>query len=262
MEEIAIKKWASAGRCSGAGAGYGDGAGSGYGDGSGDGTGWGDGFGTGWGDGSGAGSGAVDGTGWGAGDGSGSGWGAGDGSGSGYGSGTGWGDGSGTGGDVPQNIKIKRYNGKEVYYIDDTPTIINRVIGNYAKGFIVSSTDTFQIVPCYIAKDENLGIFAHGDTLNAANNSLQDKVMDSAPVEERIELFLQKFEKGKKYKGSDFFDWHHLLTGSCLFGREEFIKEHNLSLNDEYSVDDFIRICENAYGSDVIKALKERWNNH
>lgn len=78
-------------------------------------------------------------------------------------------------------------------------------------------------------------------------------------VNERIDLFLEKFKKGQKYQGSDFFEWHHLLTGSCRMGRETFCKEHNLSLADEYTVDDFIKICENAYGSEVIKKLKEKW---
>lgn len=27
-----------------------------------------------------------------------------------------------------------------------------------------------------------------------------------------------------------------------------------------YTVDEFIEICENDYGSEIIKELKERWN--
>jgi len=47
----------------------------------------------------------------------------------------------------------------------------------------------------------------------------------------------------KKYKGSVFFDWHHYLTGSCLMGRESFVKNHGINLDDEFTVDEFIKLC-------------------
>jgi hypothetical protein len=77
--------------------------------------------------------------------------------------------------------------------------------------------------------------------------------------EEVIEKFLSEFQKDKEYKGKVFFEWHHYLTGSCLMGRESFVKNHDLDLEAEYSVDEFIELCENDYGSRVIKELKERW---
>lgn len=50
------------------------------------------------------------------------------------------------------------------------------------------------------------------------------------------------------------------MTGSCMFGRKQFVDARHLSLEDEYTVDQFIEICENAYGAETIKKLKEKWN--
>ena len=40
--------------------------------------------------------------------------------------------------------------------------------------------------------------------------------------------------------------------------REAFVRNHDLDINAEYTVKEFIEICENDYGSDVIRQLKER----
>lgn len=176
---------------------------------------------------------------------------AGDGSGSGYGSGSGSG--------FVDGYQIKKHTKRDVHYIDSIPTIIVSIFGNYAKGLVIRE-DTFELTKCYLAKDPVSGKVAHGDTLKEASDALYEKIMDSMTVQEKIESFCAQFEKGKKYKGKVFFDWHHILTGSCMFGRKQFVDERHLSLEDEYTVDQFIEICENAYGADVIKKLKERWN--
>ena len=214
--------------------GYGSSSGSGSGDGSSDGSGSGDGYGSGSGYGYGSGSGS----------------GSGDGSGSGYG--YSYGDGSGYGyGDGYKLIKI---NGDLVFYIDDTPTIFDHIHENVAKGKIINE-DTFQSKECYIVKDN--GYFAHGETLGKALADLQEKIFDNMDVDEKINQFRNKFNNKDKYLGTEFFSWHHILTGSCLAGRNNFIASKNYSLNDTYTVKEFIEICENAYGGEIIKQLKK-----
>jgi hypothetical protein len=225
----------------GNGSGYGDGDGSGFGSGFGYGYSYGFGFGSGCGSGSGFGSGYGDGDGCGFGDGSG--YGDGDGCDNGYG--YGYGDGSG----------IEMFNDQQVRSIDDIPTIITNLKGNIAKGFILNSD--FTLSPCFVVKHNNL--FAHGETLHEAQQALESKLFDEMEVEEKIEMFLKEFEPNKKYKGSVFFDWHNKLTGSCVMGRTIFIRDNNLSLDDEYTVDEFIAITENSYGSEIIKQLKASW---
>ena len=192
-----------------------------------------------------------DGSGFGCGSGCGCGFGNGFGNGYGSGFGKGYGYGSGFG----NGSGIEMFNNQQVRSIDDIPTIITNLKGNIAKGFILNSD--FTLSPCFVVKHNNL--FAHGETLHKARQALESKLFNGMDVEERIEMFLKEFKRNKKYKGTVFFDWHNKLTGSCAMGRTLFIRDNNLSLDDEYTVDEFIAITENSYGSEIIKQLKARW---
>ena len=165
-------------------------------------------------------------------------------SGYGYGSGDGYGYGIGS------------YCNNTVYDIDGVQTIINHIKGQVAKGSILNND--FSLQPCYIVKGN--GYFAHGKTLAEAQSSLREKIFEDMDSDETIEEFINKFKKGETYNGTEFFEWHHYLTGSCLMGRESFVKNHQLDLDAEYTVDEFIELTENDYGSEIIRQLKERWN--
>ena len=182
----------------------------------------------------------------------GSGYGYGDGYGYGYGFGSGFGDGDGSG----NNCGVKSYDGKTVHLIDSVQTIISTIKGNLAKGFILNSD--LSLSPCYICKGN--GYFAHGETLKEARLALQKKIFENMDTDETIERFLSIFEKGKRYSTKDFYDWHHYLTGSCEMGRKSFMQDRNITFDDMYTVDEFISICEDSYGGEIIKELKERWN--
>ena len=174
----------------------------------------------------------------------GSGDGYGYGSGSGYGSGDGYGDG------------LVELNDQRIYRIDDTPTIITSIHRNVAKGFIVQSDLT--LTPCYVVKGNNQ--FAHGETLREAMTALTDKMFDDMPEEERIAEFIKAHpDKDKPYPNQDLFDWHHRLTGSCMAGRNAFVKDRGLTLDGETTVAEFIKLTENAYGGSIIKALAKAY---
>ena len=197
-------------------------------------------------------SGYGDGTGSGFGDGTGSGFGSG--SGSGYGDGFGfcYCDGTGYGSGVDG---ILQFNGCRVFVVDGIQTAINKVIGNFAKGFMINEDLTTET--CYIAKRENT--FAHGKTIHDAQESLMIKLLEKMPVEERIDNFLKEFSENKKYKALDFYKWHNILTGSCKFGRDQFAKEHGIDLEkDEFTVKEFIELTKNSYGGDIIKEIERR----
>lgn len=263
------------GSYSGDGYGYGSGGGDGYGDGNGYGDGCGSGCGYSHGDGYGNGSGSGLGDGWGSGDGSGlglddgsgsslgDGWGSGwdDGSGYGYGSGSGSGSGDGSGYGCVDGCGfclsdgIDYFNGEKVFIIDGLQTIINHIKGNVAKGGILNGD--FTITPCFVVKGN--GYFTHGETVREAFNALRSKIFENMDPEEAIESFMEKFEKNKKYPCKDFYEWHHYLTDSCEMGRKSFMQNKGITFDDSFTVDEFIEICENDYGSEIIKQLKERW---
>ena len=134
--------------------------------------------------------------------------------------------------------------------------MISSVCLNTAKGHIIHKDLTIE--PCYIIKDGN-GHFAHGDTLDNARIALEEKLFEGMSEEERIEKFIEHFDISKAYTGHEFYKWHHILTGSCEFGRNSFVKDNEIDLDKEYTVAYFLKITENSFGSSIIKRLKERY---
>lgn len=215
------------------GFGYGNddcyGGGDGYGDGNGCGNGYGDGYG----------------------DGCGNGYGYGYGYGNGNGNGNGYVDSYGNGFDYDCN-DITFIDGHSVYMVDGIPTIITNAKLNLAKGFMLNIDLT--TTPCYIAKCGNT--FAHGETLTCAREALQDKLFDNMSEEERIDVFLDTFNTTDKYPAKLFYNWHHRLTLSCEMGRQAFVKNHGIDLdNDVFTVREFCELCKNDYGNSIIRKI-------
>ena len=207
----------------------------------------------GYGDGSGYGSGS----GYGYGDGSGYGYGYGYGDGDGYGSGSGYGygDGDGYGSGYGYGDDISSYNNDKVYYIDGILTVIKKVKNNLAKGFVINNDLTTE--SCYIVKGFNR--FAHGATVAEAREALRSKIFEDMDEDERIESFINEFNAKDKYSAKVFYDWHHRLTGSCEFGRQNFVKNHGIDLEeDSFTVKEFCELCKNDYGGEIIKKIIKR----
>lgn len=179
----------------------------------------------------------------GSGDGDGSGYGNGYASGYGHGSGSGYGNGSG----------IKKINGMDVVKIDNIPTAIKRIRGNIAFGYVF---EKMQLKPCYVVKQDNM--FAHGETVKKAFAALQEKLFDNMTVDERIDAFLQEIKSNIEYPAKTFYDWHHRLTGSCEFGRSQFVENHNIKLDQLMTVSEFVELTKNDYDGEIIKELEKR----
>lgn len=175
---------------------------------------------------------------------------AGDGSGDGYyGTGDGYGYGYGDG--------LKSLNGQPVDMIDDVPTILTSIIGNVAKGFIVRPD--FSLTPTFVCKQGNT--FAHGETLHKAREALLEKLFDDMPTEERIAAFCKEFKPGVKRPATDFFSWHHRLTGSCEQWRREFARQHDVDIDsDEMTPEEFFKLTRRySYGGKIIRQTEQRF---
>lgn len=173
----------------------------------------------------------------------------------GMGSGDGAGCSSGKGYGNGYNRDIKSFNGKTVCYIDNIPTIIIKVKRDVAKGFILN--EDLTTTPCYVIKSDNT--FAHGKTLAEAREALRDKLFENMDEDERIDAFLDEFNLTDKYPAKEFFDWHNKLTESCKQGRETFVKNHEIDLdNDSFTVAEFCKLCKNDYGGDIIRQIIEQ----
>lgn len=191
------------------------------------------------------------------GDGSGYGFGYGYGSGDGFGSDDDSGDGSDYGGGGSNGFDIKSYNGHEVYVIDELQTIIYSIHGNIAKGATINQDLT--LTDCYIAKYEDY--FAHGNTAKQAMLDAQAKAYQDKPIEERIDHVVGKYpDVDVPIKHSALFSLHNFLTGSCLFGRQEFAKYH--SLDPEHgtmTMREFVSLTKDAFGGDNIRQLADAY---
>ena len=202
-------------------------------------------FGSGYSTGSGGGCGYDDGNGYGDSNGSG------DGDGLGFGYGSIDGSGEGGGADI---YTIKTFKGHIVDYIDCVPTIITNIHNNVASGFIIGFDMT--LIPCYVAKAGNY--FAHGKTLKDAVKDAEAKEVEEMSIEERIEKFIEVFGSlDSEHTGKEFYDWHHILTGSCRMGRDKLCKENGIDLTKKYRVRYFLNITKNSYGGETIKQISE-----
>lgn len=177
----------------------------------------------------------------------------GDGLGSGYGDGSDYGDGGGS----SNGFGIKSYNGHEVYVIDELPAIIYSIHGNIAKGATINQDLT--LTDCYIAKYEDY--FAHGETAKQAMLDAQAKAYQDKPIEERIDLVVGKYpDVDVPIEHSALFSLHNFLTGSCLFGRQEFAKYHSLDPeHGSMTMREFIHLTKDAFGGDNIRQLADAY---
>lgn len=141
--------------------------------------------------------------------------------------------------------------------IDGVQTLIYSVSGNYAKGAIVNSDLT--LTDCYIGKVGDF--FAHGETLRQAYADAQAKALQNIPVEERIAKVKQDYpDPDKPIKHSTLFSLHNVLTGSCMIGRKEFAKTHDLDPeNGTMTMREFITLTKDAFGGDVIRQLAKAY---
>ena len=148
------------------------------------------------------------------------------------------------------------FNKHRVYRIDDTHTLIYSVRGNIARGAILRNDLTLK--DCYIAKVGNS--FAHGDTAKEAMRDATAKDMEQRPIEERIDEFVKQYPKlTTKATGRELYDWHHILTGSCTMGRNEFCRANNVKMEELYTIDYFLKLTENSYGGNVIRQVRESY---
>ena len=169
---------------------------------------------------------------------------------SGSGSGSGSGDGSGD----CDDSGIKEFNGRKVYDIDSVPTLIYAVKRDAAKGAMLGGDLTLK--DCWIAKRGNF--FAHGDTLHAAVEAVEAKWRENRPLDERVAEFVKSHPALDEPYG-DLFDWHHVLTGSCEFGRRQWCEEHGYKPTDSITLRTFFEQTKNDYGRDVIRQVAKEY---
>ena len=140
--------------------------------------------------------------------------------------------------------------------VDSVPTLIYSIHGNYAKGRILRKDLTTEC--CFIAKVYGR-YFAHGKTLKQAFDDAMSKSFQDIPEDERIERFNEQYpNKDAKIPAKELFIWHNRLTGSCEMGRNNFVLNHGIDIeNDFFTVREFVELTKNDYGGDIIRKILE-----
>lgn len=81
-------------------------------------------------------------------------------------------------------------------------------------------------------------------------------------MEERLAKFKAEFPSLLAVATcATFYKWHHILTGSCAMGRNEFVKSHSLDMEKEYTVEYFLDIVKDSYGRAAIRQLREMYES-
>ncbi len=137
--------------------------------------------------------------------------------------------------------------------IDGVQTIFTNIKDDHAKGYILN--DDLTTTPCFVAKSNVF--FAHGKSLKEAVKNLEEKLFCGLDTDEKISEFWKIFNRTDKYPNILFFEWHNKLTGSCLLGRENFVKNKEIDMDGESTVAEFIQLTKDSYSGEIIKKLEE-----
>lgn len=160
----------------------------------------------------------------------------------------------------------KFLNGGTRVSIDYITTYITEIHGDFAKGFTTQMGLDFNM-ECWVCRKKipgsNKYLYAHGGTIREAFKSLAEKFDRHSPLEERIKKFKAAFpDLDAKYKASDLYYWHGVVTGSCKFGRDHFCKENDIDVSkDEFTLREFFDLVlkNYNYGNDSIKGLRDTY---
>lgn len=160
----------------------------------------------------------------------------------------------------------KFLNGGARVIIDYVTTYITEIHGDFAKGFTTRMGLDFNM-ECWVCRRKIPGsdkyLYAHGGTIREAFKSLAEKFDSHSPLEERIKKFKAAFpDLDAKYKASDLYYWHGVVTGSCKFGRDHFCEENGIDVSkDEFTLREFFDLVlkNYNYGNDSIKELRNMY---
>ena len=99
-----------------------------------------------------------------------------------------------------------------------------------------------------------------GRKTQTLRNALQDaKEKDYRNIdfetkkEELKRLFLRSADK--KLPVRTLYEWHGILTGSCRFGCDEFMRTHTLKNDDRLTLNEFINFTAAHFGGNKIQQL-------
>lgn len=152
------------------------------------------------------------------------------------------------------NFEILTYEGEPVYTVDGIPCIFQSVHDTWAKVSVIRTTD-FTVFTAFIGKCK--GFFAHGKTVREALQDAKEKFYLNIDFEQKKAELKRLFSRSadKKLPVRTLYDWHGMLTGSCRFGRNEFMRDHTLKDDDRLTLKEFVNLTAEYFGGQKIQEL-------
>ena len=87
------------------------------------------------------------------------------------------------------------------------------------------------------------------------------KYEQNKPLTERIADTIKKYPTlDTLVPNKELYVLHNILTGSCAFGRDEFVRRHGIDAkNGSMTMKDFIDLTRNEYGGSTIVELEQKY---
>ena len=190
--------------------------------------------------------------------------------GDGYGSGHG--DGAACGGNVregiciatvedsPESLKsLKSYNGQKVYHIEDIAVILHSVVGHAANCSVIQPDMSLKR-GVLVRYGNSFGFAEHSQEAFEKARELSIKRGWEHAEEDPIAYMHKNYPDAEaQLERKTVFDLHNVLTGSCLDGREEFIKQRNISLEGTITLKEFFDLSKYEFGKETIAKVAKSY---
>lgn len=150
---------------------------------------------------------------------------------------------------------IVELNDQDVFSINDIPVHIKAIRNSTANVLMI--LEDFSTVEKYVYKIGN--VIAFGDSVseaakNAKAMAIRNECHNCSP--NFVNYVLSRYpDVNAKYPVTDLLELHNVITGSCVSGRTQYIRDNKIDLNGEISMKAFLISVRNLYGGDSIDKI-------
>lgn len=153
-------------------------------------------------------------------------------------------------------------NRKE-FFEDITPCGGGYSIINEQKVHVDTLTETEAVGSTeagdWFAAKKDFGILRY-ELTTARADALIAEEEQRLPIEGRAAAFLKNHDPEQLFTVEHFSSWFRRLTGACMSGRNEFIRENDLLSDDLCTARFFLDfVCDKGVANDAIKALQSQY---
>ena len=168
--------------------------------------------------------------------------------------------------DIPQEIKNTIQAAKDLHMAPQIKKNIKTVVADgycfiYRGSRKIGNGEYFknQLNPKMNVYIEG-NLSAHGASLKECLDALTQKKLKLLDFDKKKAEFVKQFPRlDLEYPAKDLYEWHHVLTGSCKAGRDNFMASNGFDINGKYTLNTFFNTTVSAYGGEKIKQIRDMY---